>query len=115
MPATRSARSSYFRPHERLCRVPGPGTNGQVCCLVLAVAFADRDPGPRLGGDIHRSPDALVGPGESLGGRCEEVVGVVRAARMAAFRAEKKVVRRCRVIALAREAPIDQWATAGGL
>jgi hypothetical protein len=24
MPATRSARSSYFRPHERLCRVPGP-------------------------------------------------------------------------------------------
>ena len=23
MPATRSARSSYFRPHERLCRVPG--------------------------------------------------------------------------------------------
>jgi len=45
-PATRSARSSYFRPHERLCRVPG---HGGTCTLDLPLfSIKDDRPGPTM-------------------------------------------------------------------
>src|SRR5438445_13518378 len=90
-----------------------PRASGQIRSLVSAVAFADRDSGPRLGRDVHGSPDTFAGWVEPLGGWGEEIVGIVGTAGMPGFRAEEKVVRWRGVSALACPVPVDHRAAAG--
>ena len=67
----------------------GPGAVGEVGGLLLTVALADRDAGPRLGLDVDRLPDALPGGVQSFGRWGDEVFGVVGPARVTAPRAEE--------------------------
>lgn len=68
--------------------------SARSAALCLAVSLADRDARPRLGFDVDRPPGAVALRVQSLGGRRQEVVGVVRPARVPAPGAEEEVVRR---------------------
>jgi DNA primase catalytic core, N-terminal domain len=64
----------------------GPGSVGQVRGLVLPVPLANRDARPGLGLYVDGSAGASADGVESLGGRSEDVVGVVRPVRVAEAR-----------------------------
>jgi hypothetical protein len=71
----------------------GPGAVGWVRGLVLAVAFADRDARPWFRLDVDGLPGAVALGVESLGGRSQDVVGVVGPAWVPASRAEEEAAR----------------------
>src|ERR1700677_3455693 len=93
----------------------GPGAVGDVGGLDFLVALADGDAGPRFGLDVDGPAGAVALGVESFGGGGDVVVGVVGAARVAAFGAEEQVVRGCRVVAFAAGPAVGAGADAAGL